>query len=98
MSSKSGLMGYRLADGNLPAGDVAVVLMSMVAAVAMTFVTALLPLGFGGFVPPPIKPKKPPVTVVSPAKSAKDFTSSVCVNAHWDYTDTPYYGVSVKSQ
>src|SRR5215218_3110007 len=67
-----------MADGDLSAGGVAVVLTSMVAAVAITLVTALLPLGFGGFMPPPIK-------------SAKDFTSSVCVNAHWDYTDTPYY-------
>src|SRR5215207_3144330 len=80
-----------MADRDLSAGDVAVVLASIVAAVAVTLVMALLPLGFGGFMPPPIKPKNTPVTGVSFAKSAKDFTGSVCVNAHWDYTDTPYY-------
>jgi len=80
-----------MADSDLSAGDVAVVLTSMVAAVTMTLVTALAPLGFCGLTPPPMKPKKPLVTGVSPAKSAKDFTGSICVNAHWDYTNTPYY-------
>src|SRR5215217_6480304 len=80
-----------MADGDPSAGEVAVVITSMVAAVAMTLVAALLIPGFGGFMPPPIKPKKPPVTGVSPAKSAKDFTNAVCVNPHWDFMDTPYY-------